>query len=268
MAEKKKVELSLINDLCTIVNTDTPTSPDTVLARYFLDNYHQISDMSVYDIADSCLVSRSSIHRFCQRLGYQNFKDMKSDFKAVSTQYDYFMKLANRSDFVSYMQLEMMKMIVDLNEQITQEILDRLAERIHDSKEVVLISSYSERSYLQKLQRPLVLSGKIIRVFGDHFEDHELQYSFLKKLDKNSLVMVISAKGMYASGMNDVIKTIPAYKVLVTSSYRKDIVDTYDDIYHLSRTDYTNLKSVYSEYGVNFFFDVLYSTYLRKYGTL
>lgn len=265
---KKKIELSLINDLCLIVNTDTPTSPDTVLARFFLDNYHQISELSVYDIADACLVSRSSIHRFCQRLGYHNFKDMKADFKAVSTQYDYFMQLAGREDFVVYMQLEMMKMIVDLNQQITKEILDKIATRIHDSKEVILISSYSEKSYLQKFQRPLVLSGKIIRVVCDHFEEDDLQYSFLKKLDKDSFVMVFSAKGIYASNMNEFIRTIPAYKALITSSYREDFKDTYDEIYYLSRDDYTNLKSVYSEYGINFFFDVLYSTYLRKYGTL
>lgn len=266
--KKKKIELNLINDLCAIVNTDTPTSPDTVLARFFLDNYHQISELSVYDIADSCLVSRSSIHRFCQRLGYQNFKDMKADFNAVSTQYDYFMKLAGRDDFVIYMQLEMMKMIVDLNEQITKDILERLATRIHDSKEVILISSYSEKSYLQKFQRPLVLSGKIIRVFCDHFEEDDLQYSFLKKLDKDSFVIVISAKGIYAANMDEIIRSIPAYKALVTSSYRDDIEDGYDEVYHLSRDDYTNLKSVYSEYGICFFFDILYSTYLRKYGTL
>lgn len=266
--KKKKIELSLINDLCLIVNTDAPTSPDTVLARYFLDNYHQISELSVYDIADACLVSRSSIHRFCQRLGYHNFKDMKADFKAVGTQYDYFMQLAGREDFIIYMQLEMMKMVVDLNEQITKEVLDKIATRIHDSKEVILISSYSEKSYLQKFQRPLVLSGKIIRVICDRFEEDDLRYSFLKKLDKNSFVMVVSAKGIYAEGMDDIIKTIPAYKALVTTSYRSDFESTYDEIYHLSRDDYTNLKSVYSEYGICLFFDILYSTYLRKYGTL
>ena len=265
---KKKIELSLINDLCTIVNTDTPTSPDTVLARFFIDNYHQISEFSVYDIADKCLVSRSSIHRFCQRLGYHNFKDMKADFKKISSQYDYFLQLAGRSDFVVYMQLEMMKMIVDLNEQITKDVLERLAKRIHDSKEVVLISSYSEKSYLQKFQRPLVLSGKFVRVFCDHFEEDALQMSLLKKLDKDCLVMMISAKGIYASHQDEVMKTISAHKVLVTSSRKQDICSTYDEVYHLSRDDYTNLKSVYSEYGICFFFDILYSTYLRKYGTL
>ena len=156
--KKKKIELSLISDLCTILNNDAPTSPDTVLARFFLDNYHQISELSVYDLADSCLVSRSSIHRFCQKLGYHNFKDMKSDFSKVSTQYEYFMQLAGREDFVVYMQLEMMKMIVDLNQQITKDILDRLATRIHDSKEVILIYDTIVKKKLVFLEKDMRLS--------------------------------------------------------------------------------------------------------------
>lgn len=265
---KKKIELSLINDLCTIMNTESPTSPDTVLALFFLDHYHSISNLSVYDIAERCGVSRSSIHRFCQRLGYHNFKDMKADFFEMSTQYDYFMQFARRDDYITYIQFEIIKMIVEFKELFTDEKLNELATRIHDSKEVVFISSYSEKSYLQKMQRPLILSGEIIRIFTDHFEENDLQYSFLKKLDKDSLVIVVSAKGIYASLMNDYIKTIPAHKVLITSSGRTDLNETYNEIYRLSKEDYTNQKSVYSEYGLALFLDMLYSTYLRKYGTL
>lgn len=262
--KRKNIDLSLVSELCFIINHDAPTSPDTVLARYFLDHFKNMSDLNVYDVADECLVSRSSIHRFCHRIGYQNFKEMKADFQTETKHYDYFMSLAGRSDFIDYMKLELIKMIVDLNEQITQNTLDEIATRIHDAKEVVMISSYSGSMYLFKFQRPLILSGKIIRIMTDQLSEE--QYSFLRKLDKESFVIVFSAMGNYAATNIKIMEQLEVYKALVTASYREDIKVPYDKVYYLSKDDYTNVKSVYTEYGLSFFFDILYSTYLRKYG--
>ncbi len=262
--KSRNVDLSLVSELCYILNHDAPTSPDTVLARYFLENFKDLGNLNVYDVSDKCLVSRSSIHRFCRRIGYQNFKEMKTDFQRETKHYDYFMSLAGRDDFVSYMKLEMLKMLVDLSEQITPGILEEIAVRIHDAKEVVLISSYSGSMYLFKFQRPLILSGKIIRIMNDQLDEE--QYGFLKKLKKDSFVMVFSAMGNYAATNIRQMEQLQVYKALVTASYREDIKTPYDKVYYLSKDDYTNLKSVYTEYGLNFFFDMLYSTYLRKYG--
>lgn len=264
--KSKNVDLSLVSELCFIINHDAPTSPDTVLARYFLEHFKNLGDLNVYDISNECLVSRSSIHRFCRRIGYQNFKEMKQDFRNETRHYDYFMGLAGRPDFADYMKLEIVKMIVDLNEQITADVLDEIATRIHDAAEVVLISSYSAGNYLFKFQRPLILSGKIVRVMNDRLDDE--QYRFLKELKKDSYVMVVSAMGNYAGGNISQIAPLDVYKVLVTASRREDIRAAYDKVYYLSKDDYTNQKSVYAEYGVCLFFDLLYSTYLRKYGII
>lgn len=266
MNQKKKIGLNLINDLCNIINNEEPSAIDTVLACYFLENYSKIGEQNAYDIADACLVSRSSIHRFCHRLGYQSFKDMKIDFKNNASQYDYFVLRAKKDDFSHQYQMEIIKMVADLDELLTPDLLNELVIRIFHSKEVILISSYSEKHQLQKFQRALVLCGKVVHVYIDHFDQDSTKLSFLKKLNANSLTIVISAKGMYARQMDHVIKTIPTYKCLVTTSKRTEFNDTYDKIFYLSKDDYTDLRTIHSEYGVGFFFDILFSIYLKKYG--
>ncbi len=83
--KRKNIGLSFVSELCFIINHDAPTFLYTILARYFLEHFRNMSDLNVYNVADECLVSRSSIHRFCHRIGYQNIKEMKADFQTETS---------------------------------------------------------------------------------------------------------------------------------------------------------------------------------------
>ena len=254
--------LGLINTLFTIVNNEPVDQPDTVLARYFLENYTNLSNLNIYDVADECFVSRSSIRRFCQRIGYENFKQLKNDFKQFSYEYHYFMNTSRKEDYRDNYMRELANVQKDFNELITDDKLREIAARIHDSDQVVLMSAYNSVNALIEFQRPLVISHKLVRVMNSENIDKD----YLEALDENGLVIVVSPMGHFAEVMLDVISEMPAYCMLVTTSHKEEFQKVFDEIVYLSKDDHTDEKSVNGKIGNYVFFDFLYATYFRMYG--
>ena len=91
--------LSLASRLCSIVNDHALSSVDTVLADYLLDHYHELDALNIYAFAEACQVPRSSIHRFCIKLGYANFRDLKRSSHHETDCYAYFTSLSQKPDF-------------------------------------------------------------------------------------------------------------------------------------------------------------------------
>lgn len=52
-------------------------SLDYVIAKEMLQNFDVIADMSIDKIANICCTSTASITRFCQKIGYDSFKELK-----------------------------------------------------------------------------------------------------------------------------------------------------------------------------------------------
>jgi len=63
----------------------------------------------------------------------------------------------------------------------------------------------------------------------------------------------------------DIVKNSKAYKFLITLNRDKTFLEYYDRVFHLSVNDLSMEKSVYGKYGIDYMFDVVYSTYIQKY---
>lgn len=63
--------------LAEIANLSFRDSLDYVIAKEMLQNIDTISDMSIDKIANICCTSTASITRFCQKIGYDSFKELK-----------------------------------------------------------------------------------------------------------------------------------------------------------------------------------------------
>ena len=174
------------------------------------------------------------------------------------------MKLTDRDNYREWLAGELAKMVNELNQRMDTSEVDRIVERIHDSENVVFLSSYSSILFLMEFQRPLILSGKLVRVMTDT----NMDIDFLLSLGENDYVMTVSATGNFARAVMPVITQLKAYKALMTTARISELEVPYDKVYHLSANDYSNVKSVYSKYGMEYVFDNLYSTYVRRYGTI
>lgn len=260
-SRNERYDLGLMSELIRIFDNEPQSEPDAILARFFLENYGEIGKLNIYDLADECFVSRSSVRRFCQKLGFENFKAFKEDFARTDYSYKYFTTLNTKQDFSSYMLGELAKMIIEMRD-VTNDTLDGVADAIHDAHEVILVSSYHYEPILMEFQRPLVLAGKLTRLM----HDRDLDRDYLRSLGREDMVILVSVMGSLARQSREDVSGITARKMLITASRAEGVGDGYDYVYFMSREDYSNIKSVYTKYGLPLYFDLLASRYMLKFG--
>lgn len=115
--------LSLASRLCSIVNDSPATSVETVLAEYLLQHYNMLDTLNIYQFAEACRVPRSSIHRFCGKIGYANFSELKLSCRRETDSYRYFTELSGRHDFRDQLGHEIIHMVSDMNRRISEDLL-------------------------------------------------------------------------------------------------------------------------------------------------
>lgn len=255
--------LSLLNSLFSIVNENYEEDLNYKLAYYFLEHYHKLPELNIYDVAADCYVSRSSIRRFCQAIGYDNFLDFKSVFYEYDDQYAYYMLHADRDAYRERLTAEINSMIQELNRRMNTVEVDIIIDRIFNSRYIVFLTSATSNAYVKDFQQAMVFHNKIIHIISDAYTNNTL----IRRLDSRDYLITISATGTFAKASREYIAGIEAYKILFTYNRDEKIKEQYDKVYYLSGTDRTNEgRSVYGTYGLNYMLDILYSAYVRKYG--
>lgn len=254
--------LSLINSLTSMINENNQDDAYFTLAYYFLQHYHELSDLNIYDVAAQCYVSRSSVRRFCQAIGYENFKDLKKEFREYDDQLHYFMANADKEDYREWLTNEINVMMKELDQRMNTSEINVIVDKIHHSKEVVFLTSDTSTMSVKEFQRSMVLCGKIIRIVSDTYVDNEL----LQNLNEHDYLVTVSATGQFAMAAKEIVESTKAYKVLITVNRSKELEQSYDKVYHLSAKDHSMEKSVYGKYGIDYMLDILFSIYVKKYG--
>ena len=69
--------------LYAVLNASEPDSSDYRIANYLIENIYKKEHFGIQDVADACFVSKSSVSRFCRRIGYADFLAMSQSIKYV-----------------------------------------------------------------------------------------------------------------------------------------------------------------------------------------
>lgn len=257
----KNTAFSLMTALLAVMNESEPKEPYYVLAQYFLYHFDQLRDLNIYDVADACFVSRSGIRRFCQSIGFDNFSDLKAEADEWQRQCNYFIGYSVRPNYKEYLSQSIVEMMQEINSHATPAVMDKLAESIHASRHVVLFTSDFSGMAARSFQQSLVVMGKLVQIVSDaHY-----MLDYLQEMTKDDLLITVSATGNFATLMEPVVQKVKAYKVLITVNRDKRFWTDYDQVIYLSAKDKANLRTVYSQYGMTYFFDILYSHYVQRY---
>jgi hypothetical protein len=254
--------LSLLHSLFSVLNDYPPDDSNAVLALYFLEHYRELSDLNIFDVAADCFVSRSSVRRFCQSIGYENFIDLKTEFRQYDDQYAHFMQHTQQDNYRESLTKEINAMIAELDQRMNSAETEKIADRIFNSRYVVFLTSDTSTSVIKAFQQAMVLHGKIIYLISDSYTENTL----LSKLDQRDYLIVLSATGVFAKACEEFIKPVNAFKTLVTVNRDPGFKTQFDKVYHLSAVDKSqNGNLVYGTYGMTYMWDIVYATYVNKY---
>lgn len=242
-------EYNLFYALNRLIN-DTEESVDTILAEYFLENFFKAKDFNIYDIAADCHVSRSSIRRFAENLGYQNFQNLKKNMINELPSID-------DQKYRTLLTNTIVNIAEELNHRMDTDQVDVICNCIRKSKKFYVVCSGASLSAVKDFQVRLVAKNKIFRIING-----EEKLTYLKKIvTDQDCILIISISGVFAIELQDYFKEINAEKILITADRIDSFEKSYSKVYYMSHLDHSHNPDLYRKYGLNYLLDILVNHY-------
>lgn len=251
----------LLYSLFSIINHKEQSDAEYVIAEYLLRNYNNIGTLNIYKVSESCNVSRSTVRRFCESIGFENFATMKKEFDKYDDEHNRYISFYHRENFSEYLTLEVNRMATELK-QVPEVILEEISKKIHDSSKVVFLTSSVGAAAVGQFQQGMLFANKVIHVVSDHFDNHPL----LNSLEEDDLLIVLSGSANLARSLIPQLKMLKPQILLMTMNESVSKVPEYHSIYNIKDVlpDFDS-SILYFKYGFMFFLDMLLSKYINDY---
>lgn len=256
----------VLHKLMLLINGTQEGSTNRNLAIELIKNIDKLQKLNIYEIADLCFVSTSTLSRFCRILGYKNFNAFKEALESsygfeIDYDHQYLHAKDDLSSGLSYMKQLYTTCIQDMNEHMLKSQLIALAELIHEHENIHVFGNIGYQFIAMYLQERLGLFKKIIHVYPDVLT----QKKEAGRLSKDDLAIVISPRGTSTIQSNIVP---PLYKnevttVLITQNEHSSYKGRYDLFLFIGGSSENNLGMISLMYYVDQLILVYYSLYYK-----
>lgn len=250
----------VLNSLISILNEGEEDSSDAVIAKYLLQNFNHLQNLNIYDMADECFVSRATIRRFAQRLGFDNFKILKNQFESFHDTYSFYRAGIYDNTENNTISEQILKMVNECDSFFTDEKIAGIVNDIKKANTIVFLTSdiYSRQS--SEFQKAMILNDKMVRIISKKYENSELLHS-LKSTD---LLLVISVSGFFVNVILPYIKDNQAKTILLTTVHDLKYYDYFDEVWYLSKSAKTNNRSVYTVFATQYCLEKILDAYMKS----
>ncbi|KLV25451.1 MULTISPECIES: MurR/RpiR family transcriptional regulator [Niallia] len=245
----------LIYTLLAYINNSLEKDINYSIANSFLENIHHIEGYSLEMAAEVCNVAPSTINRFCKRIGFRNFSNLRSSVAYQGGMYEEREKSLTTETF----ELKL-KENIEMMEGISKEQLDRIIKKIHESKRIVILGFEKHQIQAMELQKQLFLLGKLCECNTNFFK----QLETVSHLTEEDMIITISIEGNIlteALAIKEKIKAANGKKLLITFSDPEKHQQIFDEIIQCGKID----NSAVSSYTLLRLFDILIYHYQKRY---
>lgn len=254
--------LGLLNALGAIINEEEDSS-DKAISEYLLQHLETIDSLTINEIVDQAFVSHSSIRRFCNKLGYKNFSELKDSFTDIAFPSNLHLReFESLGKYREELKLEITNMMTDMNQMVDNQTIEYVVDLIYKHKEIFFISANNTTSNLLKFQQELFYVNKIIRVVNSNYNN-----DFINKISKpESLIFVVSVSGVFAEQVYNIMDEIKGQKILITANRNEEFTNPYHEVIYLSEKDVnSDSLGALGKYGITYLFDLISEHYIYKY---
>lgn len=246
------VQANILGNLTKTISVDS-SDIDTILAKYFISHYYEAKEFNIYTIAEKCNVSRSSIRRYCQRIGFENFFNLKKAMIENNSKGDVVTDSAYRKNLTS----EILAIIRELDNRMNTDEIGRISKRIKNSSNFYILAENTENNVSKEFQIELARCGKIVFPITTKAQFLQIKENF----QKTDLIFSISITGKYAEKIGDYVKSCPSKSILITCNRLKEFTNRFTYVYFMSHVDQTANAQIYREFGVPYFLAILANNY-------
>jgi len=252
----------LLNSLISLMNEGVDNTTDVTIAKYLLENYNRLQDLNIYDVAEECFVSRATIRRIAKKLGFDNFKDLKSQFHNFSDNYSFYRVGIDENISKNTLVEKLSLMAQECEAYFNEDKIDIIIKEMNEATQIVFLTSdiYSRQS--SEFQKAMILSGKLVRVISSKFVNNEI----LANLKTNDILIVISIAGFFVSQVAPFVKDTCAKKILFTTIEKNENNSIYDEVWCFSKQPKLNNRNVYTMYATQYCLEMISTAYIKKFG--
>lgn len=199
-----------------------------------LKNLDKVRNATIYDLAELCYASPTTISRLSRKMGYEGFSDFKISLVNCVRNYDSFNHFVpysmrgslekSRSGYFSLLR----KLVDEIEQNLDMEQIKQINALLHKSRKVYFYTCGNE-SVERHFQELLIISGKESAVIGLP----QMQMENRKKMDDTTAVVFVAPVSIESG---DVGESIQAAKesgasVILISDVKNNIYEKHTDIY-------------------------------------
>jgi len=245
----------LIYTLLAYINNSLEKDINYSIANSFLENIHHIEGYSLEMAAEVCNVAPSTINRFCKRIGFRNFSNLRNSVAFQGGMYEANEKHLSAATFEAKL-----KENIEIMENISKEQMERIIKKIYESKRIVILGFEKHQIQAMELQKQLFLLGKLCECNTNFFK----QLETVSHLTEEDMIITISIEGNIlteALAINERIKAANGKKLLITFSDPEQHKYVFDEVLYCGKIE----NSAVSSYTLLRLFDILIYHYQKQY---
>jgi DNA-binding MurR/RpiR family transcriptional regulator len=181
--------------LLATLNSEPVGTNDYRISRFILSNLKEMHKYNISQLAKACFVSNSSVSRFCRKIGFRDFNELKHQFFQWTDIADTkFMFVGRREEALKDSYIDsIIKNLQLLKESIQETELQQLAKDILTYPKVAAFGSLHSQSVVLNLQTDLLTSG-IVMDTRSRFQE---QLEYIEDADNETLILLFSRGGSH-----------------------------------------------------------------------
>lgn len=186
------------------------------IMTYVVKNMHQVKNMSIRDLANTCFVSTTTIFRFVKKLGYEGYSEFVDDI--VSTEAE-----TRKIHIPSIVQNEnyrdsYLKNIIEAVKVITDEKIEKFQTIMSRNPDIYIIAEGLSREVGHYFVRLLTTVGFNVSFPRESYEKENA----LKRIKKDDVILVLSYTGDNESVIHQIEKIFAIATPTIISFTRAD----------------------------------------------
>lgn len=247
---------------------DSMTPPESEIASYILNNKDAVTKLKIQELADILFISKSAIHRFVKKIGFNGFNDLKVSIAKenadllennsyINVNYPFQAKDNPRQ--IAFKLLELYeKAIKDTFEYVDLDQIKAVSQLI-DSADVIDVYTHAHNSNIaENFQDKMLTIGKSVNCPSSFYN----QRLTVLASDQKHVAIILSYSGK-ATFILPIVKKLyeKGVKVIQIGKAGSNYYSQYVT-YHLSISDSENNRDRMSQFSshiaMQYIMDVLY----------